>query len=1292
MNRLVKTALRLTLASAIFAAAMLPQTATAEKTVRYVKSSAESEGDGLSWDNASNDLQKMINASSAGDEVWVFAGTYKPKYTAAGWDGTSLSEGEAPRDRAFVLKAGVKIYGGFTSEAEAETAPAFGGTGRTGTSTLSGDIDGTSGLSKDDAYHVVIGADISAENPAVLDGFTVSGGNANASSNDPITVNGKDDIRRNSGGGIINSGSSPILTNLIVSGNEASSVGGGMHNRNSSAPELTGVTIEDNTAGYGGGMANSYSSPIMKDMTIRDNTASSAGGGGIYNAYSSPKLKNVVISKNTAALSGGGMHNGESFPELEDVIISDNIVKGESQDGYGGGIYNAGYSDSQKGGLTLSNVKIINNRVENGFGGGIANSTYSSSTLENVTISGNYASDNGGGIYNEKYSSSTLTDVIISGNSALVYGGGIYNNDNSYSSLTNVTISGNYAKLDGGGIGNNYNSSASDMKNTIVWGNGTEGDGTSIYNHVQGENSNTDNKYENSLAEGINLEGDNFDGTDDKNDPMFVSPVEPSVTPTTDGDYHLWKDSPLLSGNGEDDKSSLGAYADEPFYYGIDILCPKEGTHSFDEANYNYEEQGPLTVIIKNTGSKPTGTLSIELDDENANFAITDENDAAEGISKNADTKTFNVAPVQGLGIGKYSATVTVTINGEQDGNESKSKSFKVSFEVKELIPTAADLIFEPRDVVYNGKPQKVTVRFKNDLDTDISEKITIKYKKIETSSAEDGASSAAAPVDVSSDPAPSAVGEYEITVDIAAGENFNKADDLSLGMYEIKKIKPTAKDLAFNLGDVVYDGKEKPLAVKFNIDGTGFGDITVKYKGSENAPTVVGTYAVTVDIDEGGNNDKVTNLSLGDYKITRADPTAKHLAFDPSAVVYDGKPHSVTVKHATVIEGLGEITAIKYNGIIDAPIAAGTYAITVDIAEGDNYNKATSLPLGTYEIKKAVPTVDDLVIDSDNKVDYSGNPQPLEVNPAKDIKGLGKITVMYDGSTTAPTNAGTYDITVDIATGDNYTNNRSSVMSLGKYTINKIAPTEADIVSDLRAVVGNGSPQSVTVTPAPGIDGLGDITVLYDGDKTPPIDPGKYSVTVTIDEGDNYLATDGDPWELGDFIIYNPPTIQHRVTILPYSGLTTYPDAGSYNVVAGANFSFRIKLNAPSVTGTPPQVQTNRTGTDGYADYLITPESDGLSYTVVIFAINQNVEITLDTPVDNASVAANALTLGTVPGALVITNSRADAVTLQVYTPAGVPVRLTTVPPGTTRLTVPPGIYIVTDGGAFRRKTAVVR
>jgi hypothetical protein len=47
-------------------------------TVRYVKPIATGTGDGSSWDNASGDIQSMIDASAEGDSVWVAAGEYKP--------------------------------------------------------------------------------------------------------------------------------------------------------------------------------------------------------------------------------------------------------------------------------------------------------------------------------------------------------------------------------------------------------------------------------------------------------------------------------------------------------------------------------------------------------------------------------------------------------------------------------------------------------------------------------------------------------------------------------------------------------------------------------------------------------------------------------------------------------------------------------------------------------------------------------------------------------------------------------------------------------------------------------------------------------------------------------------------------------------------------------------------------------------------------------------------------------------------------------------------------------------
>ncbi len=83
-------------------------------------------------------------------------------------------------------------------------------------------------------YHVVVGA-----NNTTLDGFTITGGNANGTGN-----NGK-------GGGMFNDNSSPMVSNCTFYNNSAWDDGGGMFNQESS-PTVTNCTFSTNSAGWGG--------------------------------------------------------------------------------------------------------------------------------------------------------------------------------------------------------------------------------------------------------------------------------------------------------------------------------------------------------------------------------------------------------------------------------------------------------------------------------------------------------------------------------------------------------------------------------------------------------------------------------------------------------------------------------------------------------------------------------------------------------------------------------------------------------------------------------------------------------------------------------------------------------------------------------------------------------------------------------------------------------------------------------------------------------------------------------
>ncbi len=256
-----------------------------------------SPGTGMSWRFAYRDLQDALERARYGNQIWVAAGIYKPTigYT---------------RSISFEMIDDVNIYGGF---------PTGGGPRNPGIyqTILSGDIDNDDNPTYN-SYHVVKCEDI---NNAILDGFTITGGNAYASSEPNYFGGGiyiykssptiKDCIFSNNsafnGGGMCNNNSDPNITNCIFRSNTAAhTFGGGMYNRADSSPTIANCIFYENqvtsNGGCGGGIGNSSdSSPVITNCTFSANYATNYGfGGGMYNYQPSPTVTNCIFWGNDA--------------------------------------------------------------------------------------------------------------------------------------------------------------------------------------------------------------------------------------------------------------------------------------------------------------------------------------------------------------------------------------------------------------------------------------------------------------------------------------------------------------------------------------------------------------------------------------------------------------------------------------------------------------------------------------------------------------------------------------------------------------------------------------------------------------------------------------------------------------------------------------------------------------------------------------------------------------------------------------------------------------------------------
>ena len=168
--------------------------------------------------------------------------------------------------------------------------------------------------------------------------------------------------------------------------------------------ELSGLAISGGNAssGSGGGIRSTTSDLILSNVIVSQNQAT-YNGAGIYLSGGSLSAQDSAIVNNAgagASSAGGGLYNSGAAVSLTNVTLSGNSSLAD-----GGGIRNR-----DGGTLSLANVTISSNSISSGDGGGLSLSTTTGAvTLRNTLIAGN--TDNAGTFRPDCYAATGLISL-----------------------------------------------------------------------------------------------------------------------------------------------------------------------------------------------------------------------------------------------------------------------------------------------------------------------------------------------------------------------------------------------------------------------------------------------------------------------------------------------------------------------------------------------------------------------------------------------------------------------------------------------------------------------------------------------------------------------------------------------------------------------------------------------------------------------------------------------------------------------------------------------------------------
>ncbi len=562
---------------------------------------------------------------------------------------------------------------------------------------------------------------------------------------------------------------------------------------------------------------------------------------------------------------------------------------------------------------------------------------------------------------------------------------------------------------------------------------------------------------------------------------------------------------------------------------------------------------------------------------------------------------------------GNFIDAGTYQLNLEGKGNFTGKKT--LTYTIGKAAPTAQDFVITlPTDLVYDGEAKTASAEVKTGIAG--MGNVTVAYYDADGNAVSER-------IDA---------GTYTVTVDVTAGKNYNKVNNLTVGSFTVA---PTAGSIIIPANQsVTYDGA--PVEYNdLNPTITADGALTVKWYDSEGteiaAPTNVGTYQIGISAAAGNNYEAVDEVKQT-FTIAKANP----IYTAPTAnngLVYNGREQELTA-YVPSIGGTVyySLDGINYTEFLPKGINAQEYTVYYKIVGDENHNdikpqtvtariapvniETTSRKAGvlggpfTYNGQKhtPVPQLDVFV----NDYPVSGTPNA----PGADVR----LTEGIDYSVTYSDNVNAGQAVVTFTGKGNYTGTITT-----KFTI---APKPITVtIADKTSVYGEAVAELTATT-----DGIvNNDTNVYSlaTTATSTANAGTYAITGTTLDA-NYDIT----FEIGTYTI----TKANAAFTAPTANTLTYDGSEQTLIVAGSTGDGTMVYSLEKEGEYTAELPKAKTAGTYHVWYKVIGDGNH----------NDSAPASVEVKIDKADPGIGAVTAGVVEntldsGAIVLTRENTD-------------------------------------------------